>query len=66
MNTEMNLNVLSENDLLWLKEKISSSNHIVITGHSRPDGDAMGSCLAWAACLREAFGKEPAVIMPNA
>ena len=66
MNTEMNLNVLSENDLLWLKEKIQSSNHIVITGHSRPDGDAMGSCLAWATCLREAFGKEPTVIMPNA
>ena len=66
MNTEMNLNVLSENDLLWLREKIQSSNHIVITGHSRPDGDAMGSCLAWATCLREAFGKEPTVIMPNA
>jgi phosphoesterase RecJ-like protein len=66
MNTEMNLNVLSENDLLWLKEKIQSSDHIVITGHSRPDGDAMGSCLAWATCLREAFGKEPTVIMPNA
>lgn len=66
MNTEMNLNVFSESDLLWLKEKLQSSNHIVITGHSRPDGDAMGSCLAWATCLREAFGKEPTVIMPNA
>ena len=66
MNSEINLNVLSESDLLWLKETIHASNHIVVTGHSRPDGDAMGSCLAWATCLREAFGKEATVIMPNA
>lgn len=49
-----------------LHDKIANAQHIVIVGHSRPDGDAIGSCLSWATYLSEEFGKEAAVVVPNA
>ena len=39
-----------------LKE-INNSNSFVITAHENPDGDAIGSCLAFATVLKE-MGKE--------
>lgn len=61
----MNLNLLSAEEAKTLDEMIISSEHIVITAHSRPDGDALGSSLAWAAYLTECYGKNPTVIVPN-
>ncbi|MBM6992202.1 MAG: DHH family phosphoesterase [Prevotella sp.] len=61
----MDLNLLSAEEAAKLLELINSSEHIVITGHSRPDGDALGACLAWAEYLRVHFSKEPTVIVPN-
>ncbi|MDD4534258.1 MAG: DHH family phosphoesterase [Prevotella sp.] len=61
----MDLNILSEEELVRLDDLIRSSEQIVITGHSRPDGDALGACLGWAEYLRVHYGKEPKVIMPN-
>lgn len=61
----MELNLLSAEKAKALEEMIVSAEHIVITGHSRPDGDALGSCLGWAEYLREHYGKEPAVVVPN-
>ncbi|MDD2602933.1 MAG: bifunctional oligoribonuclease/PAP phosphatase NrnA, partial [Prevotella sp.] len=61
----MDLNILSEEELVRLDDLIRSSEQIVITGHSRPDGDALGACLGWAEYLRVHYRKEPKVIMPN-
>lgn len=61
----MELNLLSAEKAKALEEMVVSAEHIVITGHSRPDGDALGSCLGWAEYLREHYGKEPAVVVPN-
>ena len=61
----MDLNLLSAEQATRLDEMITSSDHIVITGHSHPDGDALGACLAWAEYLRVRYGKEPVVIVPN-
>ena len=61
----MELNLLSAEEANLLEEMIVSAEHIIITGHSRPDGDALGSCLGWADYLLEHFGKVAAVIVPN-
>lgn len=61
----MDLNLLSAEQVETLERLIASAEHILITTHSRPDGDALGSSLAWAVYLREHYGKEPAVVVPN-
>lgn len=61
----MNLNLLSAEEAKSLDEMIVSAEHILITGHSRPDGDALGASLGWAAYLREHYGKEATVVVPN-
>jgi bifunctional oligoribonuclease and PAP phosphatase NrnA len=48
-----------------LQQKLQTSGPIVITTHSNPDGDAIGSSLALALMLRK-MGKEVQVIVPNA
>jgi phosphoesterase RecJ-like protein len=62
----MDLNLLSADQANTLIEMISSVEHIVIVGHSHPDGDALGACLAWSDYLSARFGKESTVIVPNA
>ncbi|MBF1081367.1 MAG: DHH family phosphoesterase, partial [Prevotellaceae bacterium] len=62
----MDLNLLSVEEARALDQKIVQSEHIVIVAHSRPDGDAIGSSLAWADYLVSHYGKQPAVIVPNA
>ena len=62
----MDLNLLNAEELKLLQDKIVNAQHIVIVGHSRPDGDAIGSCLAWATFLSEQYGMEPALVVPNA
>ncbi len=62
----MELNLLSVAEAQQLTDLITSAEHIVIIGHSRPDGDAIGSTLAWQTYLQEHFGKESLVVVPNA
>ena len=62
----MNLNLMTAEEATFLQEKIANARHIVIVGHSRPDGDAIGSCLAWSTYLSEQFGKESVIVVPNA
>lgn len=62
----MNLNLLTVEEASLLHDKILDAHHIVIVGHSRPDGDAIGSCLAWATYLSEQFGKQSSIVVPNA
>lgn len=44
---------------------INEANNIILTGHIRPDGDAVGSTLAMAYYLRT-LGKRTTVVYPNA
>ena len=44
---------------------IEQSESIVCVCHQNPDGDALGSCLAWAEMLRTVYGKEPQIIVPD-
>jgi phosphoesterase RecJ-like protein len=55
---------MNESDWQSLKERLSSPLNIVVIPHKNPDGDAMGSCLAWARFL-EKKGHQVQVIAPN-
>ena len=61
----MKIELLSEAEIATLKENINNSNRIVICCHKSPDGDALGSSLAWAEYLRTQ-GNEPDIIVPDA
>lgn len=61
----MKIELLSEAEIATLKENIDNSKRIVICCHKSPDGDALGSSLAWAEFLRTQ-GKEPDIIVPDA
>jgi phosphoesterase RecJ-like protein len=60
----MNINIMSEDQLAQLSQLISDAQNIIITCHTSPDGDAIGSSLGWAEYLRSQ-GKEPVVIVPD-
>ena len=55
---------MKKTDWQSLKERLSSPLKIVVIPHKNPDGDAMGSCLAWARYLQKT-GHEVKVIAPN-
>ena len=60
----MSIDILTEDQLAQLSQLISVSQNIIITCHQSPDGDAIGSSLAWAAYLGS-LGKEVTIIVPD-
>lgn len=56
--------ILDERGLDCWRRLTDCTGNIIITAHSDPDGDAMGSSLGLAGYLRSA-GKNVTVIMPN-
>ena len=60
----MNIDILTDDQLAQLSQLISVSQNIIITCHQSPDGDAIGSSLAWASYLGS-LGKEVTVIVPD-
>ena len=57
--------ILTEGQQQLLTKLITESETIVCVCHQNPDGDALGSCLAWAEVLHTVYGKEPQVIVPD-
>ncbi len=55
---------LSVSKLEALKELLATPQKIVILSHTNPDGDAVGSSLAWAEILRSE-GHQVTCILPN-
>ena len=56
---------LNPDELLKLKELLSNrGQRILLLGHTNPDGDALGSSLAWAKALR-ALGHTVTCVVPN-
>lgn len=53
-----------KNPLEQLKLWLDKPATVVIIPHKNPDGDAMGSCLAWQAMLNQ-LGHSTSVIAPN-
>ena len=44
---------------------IKESETIICVCHQNPDGDALGSCLAWAELLKSVYDKTAQVIVPD-
>ena len=57
-------NILNEQACEQLRTLVHHSETIICVSHRSPDGDAIGSCLGFAECLRM-MGKEPQVIIPD-
>ena len=53
-----------QNQLEQLKQWLDKPSAVVIIPHKNPDGDAMGSCLAWQGILNQ-LGHSTTVIAPN-
>ena len=62
----MNINLLNEIDVNTLRNAIESADNIVITCHKSPDGDALGSSLAWYDFLTTCLKKNVSVVVPDA
>lgn len=61
----MNIDILTQEQADQLKQLINEAQHIIICCHKSPDGDAIGSSLAWASYLRNQ-GKASIVAVPDA
>lgn len=55
---------MTDAKLSQLAQWLAKPLHIVIIPHKNPDGDAMGSCLAWQKVLQQ-FNHHALVIAPN-
>lgn len=60
----MNINILSDSQVVQMRDLIARSERIVICCHRSPDGDAIGSSLGMAEFLR-VQGKEPMIAVPD-
>ena len=60
----MHIELLSADELKKLRSLIMAADNIVVCCHVNPDGDAIGSSLAWAEVLRH-FDKNPVIIIPD-
>ena len=62
----MNVNLLSDTEAEQLRQLIAEAEHIVICAHKSPDGDAIGSSLAWKSYLKQIGKTDVTVCMPDA
>lgn len=60
------LNLLTNEQVSSIDRLIATSSRIIILGHSRPDGDALGACLAWSEYLSVRYDKPSQIVVPNA
>ena len=61
----MDIKVLNDSELTQLRQLIVDCKRVVVICHKSPDGDAIGSSLAWAEYLRQQ-GKDVSVVVPDA
>lgn len=76
----MQINILTDAEVALLKQTLASARNIVVCCHKSPDGDAVGSSLAWAEFLAqgarseeqgtrecaEGEGRKVSVVLPDA
>lgn len=62
----MNINLLDDKELEKLRTLLAEARHIVICAHKSPDGDALGSTLAWKSYLRQLGKDDVRICLPDA
>ena len=60
----MNIDILDNDQLALMDQLISDAQTALVVCHKSPDGDAIGSSLAWAEFLRHR-GKDVTVMVPD-
>ena len=55
---------IARNKIEQLRDYIEKPQRVVILSHTNPDGDAIGSSLAWAEVLKR-HGHDVTCILPN-
>ena len=60
----MNIDILNNDQLALMDQLISDAHTVLVVCHKSPDGDAIGSSLAWAEYMR-LRGKDVTVIVPD-
>ena len=60
----MKIEILSAEQCEQLRQLIEEAQHIIVCCHQNPDGDAIGSSLAWAEYLRM-HDKDPMIAVPD-
>lgn len=60
----MDIDILNNDQLVLMDQLISNAQTAVVVCHKSPDGDAIGSSLAWAEFLRFR-GKDVTVLVPD-
>ena len=60
----MNIDILDNDQLALMDQLISDAQTVLVVCHKSPDGDAIGSSLAWAEFLRHR-GKDVTVMVPD-
>jgi phosphoesterase RecJ-like protein len=60
----LEIEILSEEQCLQLRQLIEGAQRIIVCCHQNPDGDAIGACLGWGEYLRQQ-GKEPMITVPD-
>ena len=58
------MDILNNDQLALMDQLISDANTVLVVCHKSPDGDAIGSSLAWAEYMR-LRGKDVTVIVPD-
>ena len=58
-------NLMTDKQQELLIRLIKESETIICLCHQNPDGDAIGSCLAWAELLKTVYGKTAQIFVPD-
>ncbi len=58
-------NLMTDEQQELLIRLIKESETIICLCHQNPDGDAIGSCLAWAELLKTVYGKTAQIFVPD-
>lgn len=63
----MNIDILTDAEVSRLREILASAHNVVVCCHKSPDGDAVGSSLAWAEYVRSLHEETTVtVVLPDA
>lgn len=61
----MNIDIMTEEQQSLLLSILDKTKRAVVIGHKNPDGDALGSCLAWASFMRRIYDVDSTVVVPD-
>lgn len=57
--------IITSDKIQKFSKLITEARRIAIATHTRPDGDAIGSCVATACFIREKFGKDAGIVLAD-